>query len=288
MRRTLRLVVFPMLVLLIGALLASDRTPGWHDRPVSAEDIVLPFDEYRLTTREQVSVNRARHLLVTRCMRAAGFPDITVPPSLVGAVDPPPANSRRYGVDDESTVRRFGFHLRPDPASDKRSAELDEWLAGLSGPEELALYGTEKNAGCLDNAAATLSHGLPQADHRWLTDLDFKSLDRSREDPRVVAAIRGWRACMSRAGLDYAGPYEALADERWNLDSATISRREIDVATADVRCKNRARLVQIWAIVETEIQEDQIRRNPATFARLAEARRLTRGNAERIIDLAGA
>lgn len=285
MRRTLRLVLFPMLaLLLVGALPASDHTHGWNDRHVSADDVVLPYDTYRLTPAEQVLVNRARHLLITRCMRAAGHPDITIPLSLVGAVDPVPANSRRYGVDDERTVRQFGFHLVPDPASDKRSAELDEWLARLSGPQELALYGTREARGCLDDAAAT----LPRVDDRWLTDLDFESLERSSDDPRVAAAIRDWRTCMNRQGLDYAGPYEALADEQWTLDSPTISQREIDVATADVRCKHQARLVRVWVTVETEMQDDQIRRSAARFDRLAEARRLTRVNAERIIERAGA
>lgn len=282
MRRPLRLVVLPTLALLLVGV-ASDRSQGWRDRHVSAEDTVLPFDRYRLTAAEQVLVNRARHILVTQCMRTAGHPDVTIPPSLVGAVDRFYPNSRRYGVADEHTVRQFGFHLPPDTASDARSAKLDGWLAGLSGPEEVALHGTGAKPGCLDTAATK----LPRVGNKWLTNLDFTSLERSMDDARVVAAIREWRTCMTRAGLPYTGPYEAVADEQWNLESPTISQREIKVATADVRCKHETRLLEIWIAVETEIQEDQIRRNPARFARLAEARRLIRVDAERTIELAG-
>jgi hypothetical protein len=267
---------------LVGLLLAGVPSSGGTLR--TSGPIVLPFDTYRLTEAEEAVVNRALLVLVTRCMRDHGFSVITIPPAVVGGPSGVPRNSRRYGVTDADTIRRFGYHLPRDPAADDRAAHLDKWIAGLNEQESAALYGTDDRPGCRERAPAMLTGGVPDADVGRFASLRSDGLERSREDPRVLAAIRDWRACMRREGLDYADPYEAVGDERWNLDSPAISDREIEVATADVRCKNQTRLVRIWVTVESEIQRKQIRRNAAMFARLAEVNRLTVANAERVLE----
>jgi hypothetical protein len=220
-------------------------------------------------------------------MREHGHPDITIPPSLVGAVPPVPENHRRYGVVDERNARQFGYHLPPDPGSDSRAAELDAWLAGLTDREKSALYGTT-SSGCLADAIAALSHGAVETNTRWFTNLDFTSLNQSERTPAVAAAVATWRVCMSQYGRDYADPYAAAGDPQWNLDSPYISDREIGTAAADVRCKTRVDLVRIWVVAETEMQLNYIHHNANRFAQLAQARLATYTNAVRILNEAAA
>ncbi|MGN9907656.1 hypothetical protein ACTMTJ_08900 [Phytohabitans sp. LJ34] len=259
-----------------------DTDDIWSD----AERIVLPFDQYRPTAAEQNVVNRATHILVDRCLHARGRPDIAVPASLIGAVEAMPDNIRRYGIVGERTARRFGYHFPADRDSDARAAHLDAWLSSLGGAEKAALYGTATRPGCLDDAVAALSRGVPEVDTNILTEFDFRSLDQSEVDPRVIAAVAFWRRCMSERGHRYEDPYDAVSDPRWDLDAPYVSEEEFATALADAGCKNRVDLVRIWVAVETDIQQGFIDENGARFAELARAHRATHDNALKAIDAA--
>jgi hypothetical protein len=305
MRRVFGIALWSLALLLVGAVLlghhafgrGGDHSPGTttpdsvaseNVTPDAAEvvepdRIVLPFDAYRLRRDEQSLVNRALLILATRCMRARGFADITLPASVVGGAPDSLGNSRRYGVTDEGAARRYGYHLPPNPTSERNSAELDGWLAKQDVPELDAVYGTDDKSGCTENAQKALANGTPVADLGWFTDLDVNSFEQSKEDRRVIPAIRDWRTCMRRAGWAYAGPHDAAGDPRWDADSSVIPSQEIRVATTDVRCKQQARLVETWVAVETEIQQGHIRRSSNKFAQLTETRRLLVLNAGRTV-----
>ncbi len=53
--------------------------------------------------------------------------------------------------------------------------------------------------------------------------------------------------------------------------SATPSKQEISVAVADVRCKERADLVEVWHAAEVRIQKEEIGRHRAYFQELRTA-----------------
>lgn len=303
MRRVIGIVLCPLALLLVGAVALGHNAfgRGGHRSPekpaatglsadatsapstiVDGGPIVLPLDAYRLTQDEHSLVRRALLILATRCMRARGFTDITLPTSVVGGAPDSLGHSRRYGVTDADAARRYGYHLPPNTDSERNSAELDRWLSKQAASELDAVYGTDDESGCTESAQKELGHDRLAASFGWFTDLDFKSLEQSERDRRVIAAIHDWRSCMRREGWTYAGPYDATGDRRWNLDSPAIPTQEISAAAADVGCKRKTRLVETWVTVETEIQQDYIRRNSHELARLTEARRALLLNAKRI------
>jgi hypothetical protein len=64
---------------------------------------------------------------------------------------------------------------------------------------------------------------------------------------------------MRRAGLGYADPMQANDDPAFHTPRP--SRREIAVATTDVRCKQAVGLVEVWAVVEAAYQRRALDRH---------------------------
>lgn len=234
--------------------------------PVPAEQLALPFDRYRLNFAEESEIERARTILARACLRERDVrlevPDDVRDP---GVLDVTP-NLRRYGVIDEPTATRFGYHFPRTPQEARRQQDRERWSASLTEPQRMALFGEN---GCTERADTELS----EVDDTFFVDADFQSLRISGADPRVVAATKAWRACMSEQGFDYSDPNAAIADPRWDLDTSGIpTAAEITAAQADVRCKTATGFVETWHDVEVGVQQEEIRRDADRFAALASAR----------------
>jgi hypothetical protein len=105
-----------------------------------------------------------------------------------------------------------------------------------------------------------------------LQDLSRTSLEGAQREPRVAEAMRSWRDCVREMGFDYRNPFAAVSDSRWWVDgSSGATSEEIAVAVADVRCKERTDLVEIWHATEIRIQEEAIQRHSDYFRRLRAA-----------------
>jgi hypothetical protein len=233
--------------------------------PVPAERLALPFDRYRPTFAEESQIRRARTILARACLRERGVrldvPDDVRTP---GVVDVAP-NLRRYGVIDETTATRYGYHF-PRTAEEKRQQQdRERWSASLAEDQRMALFG---EGGCTEEADAELT----TFDDDFFVTASFESLRTSGKDPRVVAATAAWHTCMAEQGFDYPDPNAAIADPRWDLDAATIPKAEIATALADVRCKTSSQLVTTWHDVEVGVQQADLRRDAGRFANLATAR----------------
>lgn len=233
--------------------------------PVPADQLALPFDRYRLNFAEESEIQRARTVLARACLRDRGVrlevPDDVRDP---GVLDVTP-NLRRYGVIDEPTATRFGYHFPRTAQEVRRQQDRARWSASLTEPQRMALFGED---GCAERADTELS----EVDDEFFVDADFHSLRTSGADPRVVAATATWRTCMSKQGFDYPDPNAAIAEDRWNLDAAHIPTAEITTAQADVRCKTATGFVETWHDVEVGVQQEEIRRDADRFAGLASAR----------------
>ena len=278
------------LVLGVGALVAlmaacvphdpSSEQPRQPTVRVSPE-IKLPLDAYKMSRRELAIYDTAVDVITQGCMRARGFdwwiPDRTrVRPSF---------NVRRYGVIDLEVAGKFGYHLPSDPVSQalqRRDANLSEELRS-------AAVGSDGSEGCLQTAAERLGIDVPDADYALVADLDFKSLDMSVADDAMMRSNTAWHTCMSGAGYPkYESPNDAISDERWNLDSPTIPKLEVEVATSDVRCKLKVGMIDTWLAVETQVQENMIARHSTALAVVAAANRRSLANALDVIARAGA
>jgi hypothetical protein len=246
--------------------------------PIEARQIILPFDTYRLNVAESPSIDQTLVKLETQCMRAHGFTDITIP-AVAAKDNDEPWNARRYGIVGQATAKEFGYHLPRSPQRERSAAQLGAWRTALTQPERVALYGPSGDTGCAATAADRITRGVAPDNAGWLTKFDFTSLDQSRTDPRLQATTRDWQTCMSRQELRYANPDQAIQDPQWDLNSPTPSDDEVSTAVADARCKDQTDLVRVWMTVETEIQQDIIKKNSGRFAERAKTIQLILANA---------
>lgn len=246
---------------------AADGVPV--ARAVKPGEIVLPFDAYRFGDADRRTIARATTLLLADCMRDHGFAGVVPPVDPAGESWLVAPNSRRYGVVDAGVATRYGYHFPPDPGAARRAAAYRGWEARLTARQRDAFEGRSGNGGCVAAADRKLRARIRPARSDWFTPLDFSSLDRSAADPRVRAATARWRSCMSRRGMRYGSPVEAISDPRWNLDSPAPTAREVDTATADVECKREARLVATWLTAESELQRALISQRAGDFTDLA-------------------
>jgi hypothetical protein len=244
--------------------------------PVPAGVLDLPFDDYRLNFAEDAEIERARTILARACLRERGVrldvPDDVRTPGMID-VEP---NLRRYGVIDEVSATRYGYHF-PRTADETRQQEARaRWSASLTEDQRMALFG---EGGCTEKADAELT----TFDDAFFIAASRESLRVSEKDARVVAAKTAWRTCMAERGYDYADPNAAVSDPRWHLDEAAISAAEHDTALADVRCKTSSRLVETWHDVEVGVQQEKIAGDADRFAALANARDKRLAAARRVL-----
>ncbi|WP_157979565.1 hypothetical protein [Kribbella monticola] len=262
-----------MALLMLAALCACDSTqtptqtqtqqaePAPAAATLPAVDFSLPFDRYRFSRAEQALIQSALDRQTARCLERQGVP---APP----AKPLPPAevsgNARRYGLIDPSAAQQYGYHLSSDPKGTRGSAD-------------------HRVSDCENQASRQLLYGVPKVDRSWLDRLNFSSADRSAVAPGVQRVTADWSRCMQTAGFHYSTPLAAMADPRWNLDTAEISADEIAVATSDVRCKLRVQLVGIRAAAETKIQNASIAADPVRFADLERANQQTIAAARKLL-----
>lgn len=244
--------------------------------PVPAGLLYLPFDDYRLNFAEDSAVERARTVLARACLRERGVrldvPDDVRTPGLID-VEP---NIRRYGVIDEVSATRYGYHFPRTAEETRQQQARARWAASITEDQRKALF---DEGGCTEEADSRLT----TFDDAFFVAASRESLRVSEKDPRVVAAKAAWQTCMAGQGYDYADPNAAISDPRWHLDAADISTAEHDTALADVRCKASSRLVETWHDVEVGVQQEVIRRDVGRFAALMSARDKRLAAARRVL-----
>jgi hypothetical protein len=270
-------------VALLLALAACGTTAEAGPTGPAANELTLPFDTYRLGHADELRIEQAQSLLVQRCMRSRGL-EISLPDSVTtpAPLDLSP-NMRRYGVLDDTTALRYGYHFPKTGDEAARSRELQDWSAKLTDQQRAALYSEDGKPGCADQADTAIADGVPEGDGDFLTTRDFDSLDESAKNAEVVRAKAAWQDCMASAGFRYPDPKAAISDPQWNLDSATVPSVEIDTARADVRCKESSRLATVWHDVEVSLQHQVIEREAERFRRLETGNRTRLANADRIL-----
>ncbi|MFA1551972.1 hypothetical protein [Actinomadura chokoriensis] len=256
--------------LLVPLVLTGCATPHTAEpyaritRIADVNALVLPLDAYRATPAQRGTVQRAEKTLVVTCLGRFGLRADLADPA------PPPfaQNARRYGLADEARARELGYSTpeiskrapRPDLPPKVRQVAWGDGPATVRGRQV-------PDGGCMGEADRKLRAGLPPAG--LLADrLAFTSLEASERDSRVRAAFARWSTCMKGAGLSYATPMAANGDLRFrDARKHHVDPLETGTAVADVRCKRQARLIDIWAGVETAYQKLAIARHRAALDR---------------------
>lgn len=255
-------VVLLAVVLLAGC--AADPPAAAPPPADTHGDFVLPADAYAFTLPETGRIDLARELLAGKCMRRLGYafdPDQARQQIAAGNAHTVTdlgwyGNKRRYGVTDPAIAARYGYHL-VNPSLGGTSPAPG--FGALTPAMRTALTGT-----CTREAVTALSPDGVVGEADVVAALGSGSFRDSLHDPAVTAAFARWSACMLESGHHYASP--AVAGTDFDIDSPHITPAETAAASADVVCKQRTHVLDVWHGFETTDQNGQIARHRTAFA----------------------
>jgi hypothetical protein len=227
-------------------------------------DFVLPADAYAFTLPETGRIDLARQLLAGKCMQRLGYafdPDAARREISAGNRNTVTdlgwyGNRRRYGVTDPAIAARYGYHLVTPNLGGTSPAP---GLGTLTPAMRSALAGT-----CTREAAAALSPDGVVGEADAVAALGSGSFRDSLRDPAVTAVFAQWSGCMRDRGYRYASP--AVAGAEFDVDSPHITPAEIAAAEADVDCKQRTHVLDVWHGFEVSYQNARIAADPSAFA----------------------
>jgi hypothetical protein len=250
--------------------------------PVVAPE-ALPFTGLALGPADHALFEQATWVLRRPCLAAEGFEE---PPLLSSASvaagagdapDPARAARRYYHVAPEHAAEHgYAVDDAAGAAADARAQDdraFDAMLAVMDERERDA-FGAALS-GCLREAEQELcvdgdlseGDGYCRKSIELLSDLDATSYRVATESPAVEEAVDRWSRCMAEEGHHYRTVQEA-----WRAADDLPRRAAVDQAVADAGCKERARLVDVWATVEARVQEEMMAEEPDYFAGLAAER----------------
>ncbi|MEU4277271.1 hypothetical protein AB0F57_20520 [Streptomyces tanashiensis] len=285
-----------------GTTTPATASPGFPAPPASSASPVspvsgdtgdpstwtLPLQAYQPTERQAAAIAAAEGTLVQRCMRSFGKEWRPAPG--LPRVGPRNIMDWRYGIHDEALSSRRGY--QPDAAEQARydaAVRTQSRRPAPSPDEEVLLGGSDLPAsareqagpevrsgsfngrkipagGCFGQARTTLgsqSRGVSPL----VEQLNFASYEASLSDPAVTEVFGLWSACMRKKGYSYAAPMDADADPRFRPDPRRrVSEREIATAVADISCRRRHHVAEIWHGVEVRVQSGYVRENAARLA----------------------
>ncbi|MFI6296263.1 hypothetical protein ACIBEJ_32035 [Nonomuraea sp. NPDC050790] len=205
-----------------------------------------------LTAAEHAELERAEHLLVRRCMAAAGFR--YHPPAAPAGDDA--RHLSLLVLDDIAWARRNGYggriqqkvlaarphdpnRLYRDSLDPARRERYDLALGG--GRDTKVLSARLPGGGTINNALGgcrgTAKDRLYGDRATWFrldkiaSNLQPLYLPELTKDPRFVTALTAWSACMRRGGHAYASPPEIRAA----LPGLTAGLKPDDAHAAEVR-----------------------------------------------------
>ncbi|MFF2134492.1 hypothetical protein [Streptomyces sp. NPDC058193] len=259
----------------------EERTPAG----VASDDLHLPIETYLFSNAEMARLEEAKFVLIGECLRRLKLDHTLAAPGT--APGPRSLTERRYGITDGREAKADGYRLSAVGAERPRSlaaqmkslaapqrAQLMAALQGeaASGADQGAVHkgGLRMNGvqvpagGCAGEATEAISGGSGQLGPSQVArSANFSSFDDSRSDPRVGRVLGAWSACMKDKGYAYPDPLTAMSDPGFRGTSPTP--KELGTAQADVECKQKTDLVEIWFGVEAALQKDMIAQKGRDF-----------------------
>ncbi|MFE7529883.1 hypothetical protein ACFU7Y_29825 [Kitasatospora sp. NPDC057542] len=242
-----------------------------------------------LTPAQAVDYDWLRQASIGDCMRRYNQA-YTVPPRPTKAspwYDRYDVMGRRYGISDAEAARKWGYHPRPDTSN--APSATPAVLGQLTQEAQTILMGANPQdgqrvtsfagkalpeGGCL----AELDRLLPGASggpagpagggEGVVTTIKAASFTDSQSDPKVVAAVASWSACMKGHGYSVTDPLKA--SDLFETATGPASSQEIDQAQADVACKQETNLLGVWFAVESDLQNKAINKNSAELGKVKE------------------
>jgi hypothetical protein len=249
----------------------------------SSLPIPMPLEAYQaIEAQQQEVLAETAILLAQRCMAARGFDDpaaASAPSFTVARLAQ--IETAGAGLASTAQAETFGFG-QPKGAAQAgggpgiigaiMQSQFDQALKTGTAYTE-ALYGFNPHGGpgpaghvsCLQQASQAVYgplNGVPAPDP--VPQIAAQAVRFTQTDPRVRAADRAWSRCMARRYFRYPSP-GAAEGRGW---PSPPTKAEIATAVADVACKAKVNLVNIWLSVEAAYQQALIRQNLAALAQL--------------------
>ncbi|MFD7786362.1 hypothetical protein ACFV4Q_25260 [Streptomyces nojiriensis] len=300
----------PAAVLLAAALLAGCAGTGGSGggepelgpvevNPATAA-LSLPMDAYTDTEAERIRMGQVQQALVSRCMARYGFTYEGVRAAEASGAGAGAEDRHAYlfGLADPGYAAAHGYDKSAGEGSPAKPAApqlSDSAYVVMNGERPGAQGGSapdansEEEAALVDSGLTAAGQKVPaggcgregfrklyapakdSVDLMFTFGLASEAHDRSRQDSRVVDALRKWSSCMAASG--YAGiesPYDVV--EKLGLQDAPGGPKAVTAAKADVACKREVNLVGIWGAVEKAYQERLVEEHAETLALYKEQR----------------
>jgi len=243
-----------------------------------------PLHTYFMSPEEESAVSQAQDVLVAQCMKRFGY-DYAVPDFSErvkrARASTDEAESRLYGVTDISAARKYGLGL---DLSERDGDEVDE-QADPSDAYFLVLMGSKSGprvpqngdispgeidgikvpaGGCLGDARKQVTGSIGGIAEELGRDLWVQASFRSQSDPKYLAVISEYQACMKQNGYNVTGIFNDEGDSaKFERDLATTqpSQAEIEFVVAQVKCKKDVELVPRLHAIDSQYAAEAIDKN---------------------------
>lgn len=257
---------------------APARDPGYDD-PTALEALLR---EISLASegQEAVMVDMVEERIAA-CMASEGFEYVPAPMASTSVVDPADAGALPGTLE---FAEQYGYGITTDPwgfdegsesvgTNDPNAAIIDAMSASEVEEYYAALYGSStadepydwRTAGCAGAAQHEVYdtvEGLDSGEYVALREELVRVLSVA-SDPSLAPLVEDWAGCMSENGhpgfTEVEEPAAAIAQESASLPAEELeglTQREIEVATADARCRAEVGYDVALREVQVERQEE--------------------------------
>lgn len=250
--------------------------------PTSSPEVPTPYAQFMLSPEEEATLNFARELLLDECMRQFGLTSsinsykswLSLEHQLrISGV------AYRFGPTVEDFAAQYGYGPLPSPQLVTVSPQ-GKWdfevFHGASSPDELARAGMNPQSpgdyngipippgGCVNEAFRDLDDdggigwGSIAMGH-WAV-----SMGEMFESERYQMLVADWVECLGEAGYRVTDPVNDAGDIarlRGSRTGPTPSQEELDLAIADVECKDRLGLTEALTLLDQEFADAHIADN---------------------------
>ncbi|MFJ3900588.1 hypothetical protein [Streptomyces sp. NPDC090025] len=260
--------------------------------------MTLPLDAYQPDPAEQRILRKGFQALAGSCLKGLGL-ELTVATDPENAPTAPPAadkprHERRYGLLDPVEAAATGYVGNRSPGRPRPSGSAAGGAGAVSQElREAALAGTRATVngrpvpkgGCAAEAERRLSDGAPSPrDPDMLAKAQARAAYWAERHPAVVKAFASWSGCMARHGYRFDNPWQP--NDNPAMRDPAKKAQYVELAVADVGCKQETNLAGVWLAVETAYQKGIVTADRAELDKvraqngiqLAHARKAAPGN----------
>lgn len=237
---------------------------GGHGGNVKDFTHTLPIAKYEYSATQERLIATAKDNLTRACMQLF---DLDYRPADSVIPEAPDPSDRRYGISDPSEAEKYGYHLAPSPRimpvpSTDPSYPVLYGAVSTSGGKEVP------KGGCRAEAIRTWEKQRPATKAADVArEIAVNGFHKSLSDPSVLKVTKQWASCMKSEGFSYPSPLAPPHD--FDLDTPAASGEERKVAVADISCKEKTNLLEVWSSAESRIQRADIEVNKERLAQLS-------------------